>query len=331
STIGSTDSSSATIQVNSLQVGAVSVSGTLTEGSWVAAAATFTPTGRQTYKCKVDYGDGTGAQTGTISGTTCKGPSHKYGRPGSFTITVTVTGSKGNAGSSTRAVEIANVMPVVTATLPTAAKVGTSVTLSASFTDPGTTETYQVIVDWGDGTRVPIQLGHGRSFTASHTYTRAGGYGVVVEVSDDQMAHVVTAASGIAVYDPARTLSGSGTFASPAGACTFSSKCAGASTATFSVTASYARGATKPTATFTFSAAGISFTATSFEWYTVMNGVGVLHGSGKLNGLSGYRFDVYTVDGAPDKVLVNIFDSNGNSIYSNNDYTPLKTGWIVMR
>ncbi|MGZ6266973.1 MAG: hypothetical protein ACXWNR_00185, partial [Candidatus Limnocylindrales bacterium] len=96
-------------------------------------------------------------------------------------------------------------------------------------------------------------------------------------------------------------------------------------------TASYARGATKPTATFTFSAAGISFTATSFEWYTVMNGVGVLHGSGKLNGLSGYRFDVYTVDGAPDKVLVNILDSNGNTVYNNNDYTPLKTGWIVMR
>ncbi|MGD0248716.1 MAG: hypothetical protein ABSB75_06645, partial [Candidatus Limnocylindrales bacterium] len=124
---------------------------------------------------------------------------------------------------------------------------------------------------------------------------------------------------------------GSGTFASPAGACTFSSKCAGASTATFSVSASYARGATKPTATFTFSAAGISFTATSFNWYMVTEGVGILDGSGKLNGVSGYRFEVFSVDGTPDKILVNIVDSNGNSVYYNNDYTSLKTGSIVMR
>jgi hypothetical protein len=144
------------------------------------------------------------------------------------------------------------------------------------------------------------------------------------------MAHVVTAVPVIAIYDPARTLSGSGTFASPAGACTFSSKCAGASTATFSVSASYARGATKPTATFTFSAAGISFTATSFDWYMVTDGVGMLQGSGKLNGVSGYRFEVFTVDGTPDKIAVSIVDSAGNSVYYDT-YTPLKTGSIVMR
>jgi hypothetical protein len=226
--------------------------------------------------------------------------------------------------------DIANVMPVVTATLPSTAKVGTSVTLAASFTDPGTTETYQVFVDWGDGLRVPIQLGRGRSFSASHTYTKPGDYPVVVEVSDDQMAHAVTAVPQIAVYDPARSVSGSGTFASPAGACTLASKCAGASTATFSLSAAYAKGATKPTGTFTFSAAGISFTATGFDWYMVPDGVGVLYGSGKVNGVGGYHFSVLTVDAATDKILVNIVGANGFSVYVD-DYTPLKTGSIAMK
>jgi PKD repeat protein len=329
-TTGATASSSATIRVSSLQVGAVSVSGTRSEGSSIVASAGFTPVGSQTYKCKVDYGDGSGAQTGTIGGTTCKGPSHKYGRPGSFTITVTVTGSKGNTGASTMALDIANVMPVVTATLPSTAKIGTSVTISASFTDPGTTETYQVFVDWNDGTRVPITLGSCRSFTASHTYAKAGDYPVVVEVSDDQMAHVMTAVPVIAIYDPARSVSGSGTFASPAGACTLASRCAGASMATFSLSAAYAKGSTKPTGTFTFSAAGISFTATTFDWYMVPDGVGMLYGSGKVNGVAGYHFSVLTVDAATDKILVNIVGADGSSVYVD-DYTPLKTGSIKMK
>ena len=328
---GRAASSSTTIKVYSLAVGAISVSGTATEGSSVTASAGFTPTGSQTYKCKVDYGDGSGAQNGTISGSTCKGPSHKYGRPGSFQITVTVTGTKGNTGSSIRTLDVANVMPVVTASLPSTGKIGSSVTVTASFTDPGTTETYQVFVDWGDGLRIPIQLGCGRSFSASHVYKTAGDYPVVVEVSDDQMAHVATAVPVIAIYDPARSMSGSGTFASPAGACTLSSKCAVTSTATFSLSAAYPKGATKPTATFTFSATGISFTATSADWYMVTEGVGILSGSGKLNGVSGYRFSVFAVDGAPDKILVNIIGLDSFSVYYNNDYTPLKTGSIVLK
>jgi PKD repeat protein len=328
---GAAATSSATIKVSSLQVGAVSVNGTLLEGSSVVASAGFTPVGSQTYKCKVDYGDGSGAQTGTISGTTCKGPSHKYGGPGSFTISVSVTGSKGNTGASTMTVVVANVLPVVTATLPSTAKIGTLVTLSASFTDPGTTETYQVVVDWNDGSgRIPIQL-HGRSFSASHTYTKAGDYPVVVEVSDDQGAHAVTAVPQVAIYDPARSVSGSGTFASPAGACTLTSKCVGASTATFSLSAAYAKGATVPTGTFTFSAAGISFTATSFDWYMAPDGVGILYGHGKVNGVSGYHFSVVTLDGSPDKILVDLVGADGFSVYHNGDYTPLKTGSITMK
>ena len=145
------------------------------------------------------------------------------------------------------------------------------------------------------------------------------------------MAHVAGASVVIAVYDPARSESGSGTFASPAGSCTLTSNCAGASTATFSFSAAYAKGATKPTGTFTFTAAGLSFTATSFDWYMVTEGRGMLQGWGKLNGVSGYRFAVFTVDGSPDKILVNLVGPDSNSVYYNTDYTPLKTGSISMK
>jgi hypothetical protein len=229
-------------------------------------------------------------------------------------------------------VDIADIMPTVTATLASTARVGSQVTLSGSFTDPGTTESYRVVVDWGDGTKVPVRLGPcGRSFTASHTYTRSGYFSVDVAVSEDQMVNASTANLAIAIYDPTRTLTGSGTFVSPAGVCTLSSSCGIASTARFAVSASYARGATRPTTTFTLSAAGISFAATSSDWYVLTDDVGVLSGSGKLNGVNGYRFTVVTMDGAPDKILVSIFDPQGNTVYHSYDYTPLKTGSIVMR
>jgi hypothetical protein len=154
---------------------------------------------------------------------------------------------------------------------------------------------------------------------------------VIVEVSDDQMAHAVTAVPVIAIYDPARSVSGSGTFASPAGSCTLTPKCAGASTAAFTLSASYTKGATKPIAAFTFATAGMSFAATSFDWYIVQEGTGILYGSGKLNGVAGYHFGVFTVDGSPDKILVNIVGPDGFSVYYNGDYTPLKTGSIAMK
>jgi hypothetical protein len=135
----------------------------------------------------------------------------------------------------------------------------------------------------------------------------------------------------IAIYDPARALSGSGTFSSPWSACTMTPQCAIASTARFSVSAFYAKGATRPTSSFTLSAAGISFVATGSDWYVLTDGNGVLSGSGKLNGVSGYHFTVVTMDGAPDKILVRIDDPQGDGVYCNSDYTPLKTGSIVMR
>jgi PKD repeat protein len=318
----------------SLTVGSISLTGSLVEGSNVTATAPFTSAASQSYTCKVDYGDGSGALTGTVSGTTCTGPKHAFSHGGPMTVTVAVTGSLGSSAAAMKSVTVANVMPSVTSiTLPSLARIGTSVTVTAAFTDPGTAETYSVVVDWQDGTRVPMTLAANvRTISASHTYRTAAYYPVTVEVSDDGMAHAATGTANIVVYDPARSVSGSGTFASPAGACLLTSKCSAPSTANFTISAWYSNGATKPSGTFTFSVPGLSYAATSFDSYIVTDGMGgVLCGTGKVNGASGYRFCAFTIDGSPDKIVVEITGLGVDPIYYDTDYIPLKTGSIVMK
>jgi PKD repeat protein len=333
---GSSASSTASITVTTppLALGTILIAGSAVEGSTVTASVTFTPIGSQTYKCSVDYGDGSGGQTGTVSGTTCKAPSHRYGRPGSFTVTASVTGSKGNSGTATKTIAVANVAPVyVTTSIPSTVKVGGAITASATFTDPGTSETYQAVWIWGDGTTSSAQLGATvRTMSASHTYNRAGLYTVNMELSDGVAGENGTIYNNVdvAVYDPARTLSGSGTFASAAGSCQVTSKCGAASMASFSVSASYAKGATKPTAAFTFSVTGVTFVATSVDWFVGANGTALMTGSGKLNGECGYRFVFGAVDGQPDSMDLTIVNPKGIDVY-NVGPIALKTGSIVIK
>jgi len=134
----------------------------------------------------------------------------------------------------------------------------------------------------------------------------------------------------VAVYDPARTISGSGTFASPAGSCNLTRKCGLASAASFSVSGSYAKGATKPTAAFTFSVTGLTFVATSVDWLVDANGTAFLTGSGKVNGECGYRFVFGAVDGQPDTLDLTVVDSKGIDVYFAGSIA-LKTGSIVIK
>ncbi|HEU6439981.1 MAG TPA: PKD domain-containing protein, partial [Terriglobales bacterium] len=327
-----TASRSITVILPPIAVGAVSVPNSIVEGSTVAASATFTATGlTERYTCSVDYGDNLGAQAGVVSGKTCVGPKHTYGRPGQFIVVLTVRGSAGTTGSATKSISVTNVVPTFTkVTIPATVKLGSAASMSATFTDPGTTESYQAVWTWGDDTSTTISLGAGvRSFAASHIYVKSGAYSVNVAVSDG--GDTVYYNSGIAVYDPARTLTGSGTFVSSAGSCALGPKCAGASTGTFSFSASYAKGATKPTVCFSFSAAGVTFTETSAEYFTASDGIGGVWGTGTLNGVKGYRFSLNVVDGKPDVFVIDVLDSKGNDLYLNNGALPIKSGSITIK
>jgi hypothetical protein len=171
-----------------------------------------------------------------------------------------------------------------------------------------------------------------RTISGAHTYAKSGAYQVNLSVTDGTLddANTVYYNSGIAVYDPARTVTGSGTFPSPAGSCKLTRQCGLESTGTFSLSASYAKGATKPTVCFKFSAAGVTFTATSADWFVAADGKAAIFGTGTLNGVSGYRYSLDLVDGTPDVIAITILDSKGNTVYFNNGAPPLKTGSITI-
>lgn len=326
--------SSTTVSVANVSpgVGPVSI-GESVEGQPVAAWATFADpgSGAETYTCTVDYGDGSGGQAGTVNGTTCQGPSHTYDRPGTFTVTITVRDSAGGSGSAAASAFVANVLPTVStfSVTPGVAKIGSSVTASMAFTDPGSNETYSLIWEWGDGSTEGVQLGSSRSASATHNYAAAGLYPVSLLLADGPDWTAATWGV-LPVFDPARTLSGSGSIVSPAGACSLSSRCASTSVATFSVSAKYAKGAVKPTVTLTYSALGFKVSATSADWFVAAKGSATIQGTCKVNGVAGYSFRLAAFDARPDTLALSVFDAAGNMIYGT-EATKLKSGSITIK
>jgi PKD repeat protein len=60
-----------------------------------------------------------------------------------------------------------------------------TVTLSGSFTDPGTADTFSLTLDWGDGTSSSDSLAAGtRSFSLTHAYAAAGAVTITATVVD---------------------------------------------------------------------------------------------------------------------------------------------------
>ncbi|HSF16332.1 MAG TPA: PKD domain-containing protein [Vicinamibacteria bacterium] len=94
------------VEVNNVPPAVLSVSVPLDPtqvGTPVNASASFVDpaaTNDEPYTCTVDYDDGSGALTGTVSGTTCTGPAHSYSTPGVYTVSVRVTDKDGGSRSA---------------------------------------------------------------------------------------------------------------------------------------------------------------------------------------------------------------------------------------
>ena len=173
------------------------------EGQSVTASATFSdPDTGNTHTCTVDYGDGSGTQAGTVSGTTCTGPAHTYlddnptgTASDPYTVTVTVTDNSAASGNNTVSHTVNNVAPTVNTPIvtPSPSNENQSVVASATFTDPGTLDTHTCTVDYGDGSGAQVGTVSGTTCTGpSHTYlddnptgTASDSYTVTVVVTDD--------------------------------------------------------------------------------------------------------------------------------------------------
>jgi len=326
-----------TIAAPVITVFPVSAPASVDEGTAASASAAFNPSGlTETYSCTVDYGDGAGPVAGILSGTVpgsiCQGPSHLYARSGTFTITVKVKGSSGLAGSASTSISVANVAPLITTmTVTPLTKLGTTVTAATSFVDPGAGETYKATWTWGDGTTTVVSLGSSvRKASAIHTYAKAGIYAVSLSVSDGTGSGSAGPLS-VVVYDPARTLAASGSASSPKGSCRLSTACGVAGIAGFSISAGYAKNATAPTVTAAYSVTGLSFTASSADWFVAAGGTATIHGKAVINGVSGYTYQFVCVDGKTDSMRLQVWNSDGALLYDNGSVAPLKAGSITIK
>jgi hypothetical protein len=107
--------------------------------------------------------------------------------------TVTVTASDGEHTSATDQFDwsAANVAPTISGVTVggtgTACIGGNNVTLDYSFSDPGTSDTWDIDIDWGDGsshTTYTDSSTQGAQSQESHNYA-AGSYTITVTVTDD--------------------------------------------------------------------------------------------------------------------------------------------------
>src|SRR5690242_499968 len=115
-------------------------------------------------------------------------PTHVYADNGTYTVSLTVTDSKGAASTAvTTTATIANAPPVVTLPANQTATSGTAYSLSSTFSDAGVNDSpWSYSIDWGDGS--PTTTGsvttQASAVTTSHTYAAGGTDTVRVTVTD---------------------------------------------------------------------------------------------------------------------------------------------------
>ena len=164
--------------------------GTINEGGTYSETGSFTDPDSTSWTATVDYGDGSGAQPLTLSGTNFS-LNHVYNSSGTFTVTVRVTDNQGATGTGTATVTV-NAPPSINSISGGTINEGGTYTSSSSFTDPDSTS-WTATVDYGDGGGAQsLTLNSDKTFSLSHLYkdnqTNNAPYTVTVKITDNQGA-----------------------------------------------------------------------------------------------------------------------------------------------
>ncbi|MFB3166589.1 PKD domain-containing protein [Neobacillus sp. 179-C4.2 HS] len=227
--------------------------------------------------------------------------------------------------------------------------VNTSITASASFTDPGILDTHNAVWNWGDGTTTSGTLSESNgsgSVSNQHSYATPGIYKVQLKVTDDDGdSSSVLAEHYVVVYDPgAGFVTGGGWINSPGGAFTADPSMTGK--ANFGFVSKYKKGATTPEGQteFQFKAGNLNFHSSSYDWLVIAGAKAQYKGKGTINGAGDYGFMLSAVDGklsgdGKDKFRIKIWNRTTNEVvYDNqigavddaNPTTAIESGSIVI-
>jgi len=327
----------------------LAATGGASEGSPFTRSGSFVDPDSTVWSATVDFGDGSGVQTLPLSGSTFS-LLHTYADNGVYEVKVTVTDDGGAAGSATRSVNVANVAPAVgpiSAPLDPV-KVGTPVTASASFADPGVLDTHTAVWDWEGATStgsVNETKGSG-TVSGSHAFTTPGVYTVKLTVTDKDGDATHRAYEYVIVYDPAGGfVTGGGWINSPAGAYVADPALTGK--ATFGFVSKYAKAATLPSGSteFVFHAGNLNFQSATYDWLVIAGARAQYKGTGTINGAGTYGVLLTAIDGQVsgggglDKLRIKVWDkASGTVVYDNklgaadsaNPTTTLGGGSIVV-
>ena len=206
--------------------------------------------------------------------------------------------------------------------------VGSSVNVSAPFTDPDTSDTHTATIGWGDGSSTPgtvTESSGSGTITGSHVYTATGVYTVTVTVLDNRGGSGVCVLEFIVVFDAnAGFVTGGGWIMSPPGAYTLNPALTGK--ATFGFVSKYQKGATVPSGNteFQFHAGDLNFKSTSYQWLVIAGPKAMYKGEGTINGEPGYSFQLSAIDGAiaggggTDKFRIRIWETATNVVIYDN-------------
>lgn len=169
------------------------------EGDEVLLEGTlFEPGADDSLTLTIDWGDGTSSTSTAAAGVTEYSATHRYRdddpsgtSSDSYTITVTATNTFGASDEATTSVTVRNVEPTLTLDASDGDE-GTPLTLAGQLSDPGSRDTFEGTINWGDGSSDPLVLGAGATgFNASHVYADDGTYTVTVDIEDDDRGGVI--------------------------------------------------------------------------------------------------------------------------------------------
>jgi PKD repeat protein len=287
----------------------------VSEGDLAANAGTVSDPGEDQVTLTASVGELTRAGAAwSWSFTAIDGPAQ------SQTVTVTAVDDDGGVTETSFELVVDNVAPTVGAiTAPLdPVSVGTPITASAGFSDPGTLDTHTAawIWDWPAGISGPGTVTQGAgsgSVTDSHAYTEAGLYEIQLAVTDnDGDLGQSPVFEYVVVYDPtAGFVTGGGWINSPAGAYKPDPSLTGR--ANFGFVAKYKQGTKVPAgqAEFQFHLAGLDFHSTSHEWLIVTGSdYARFKGSGTINGTGVYKFMIWAGDKDADTFRIKIWEED---------------------
>jgi PKD repeat protein len=250
---------------------------------------------------------------------------------GSRTVKGMVMDKDGGVREYIATAAINNVAPLISSVagpvgpLPISAA---TATVTANFTDPGSSDTHSCTFAWDDSTPNAEFTASGTgdgSCTSTHTYAAAGVYAVQVTVADDDGGTATTKYEYVVIYDAnGGFVTGGGWINSPAGAYIANPSLTGK--AHFGFVSKYQKGASKPTGEteFKFQVANFNFHSTSYDWLVVAGSKAQYKGTGSINGTGEYGFLLTATDGnlsgggGADKFRIKIWDkANGANVYDN--------------